>query len=70
MENWLFALLLKPIAAMAIAFAYYFTIIRFVSWLLRTYSHNRLVVFLCRERGRYVPTSAVAAEVSSVRLLR
>lgn len=53
METWLFALLFKPLAAMAFAVVYYFTVVKSVAWLLRTYPRNRFVVFLCRERGKY-----------------
>lgn len=52
MEPWAWALLLKPMAFVLLAVAYYFTVVKGVRALERLFPAGRLKDFLFRERGR------------------
>lgn len=51
MPNWAFALLLKPLIAMAMVALYYFGIIVPLRWAQRRLPDNAFWRFLFRERG-------------------
>lgn len=51
MDNWLWALLLKPLVFLAMAAAYYVFIYRGTQWLGRLFPDGKLKDFLFRERG-------------------
>lgn len=53
MDSWTLALLLKPLAVVALAALYYFTVYKGVKALERIFPSGRLKTFLFRERGRY-----------------
>lgn len=55
MDGWSWALLLKPIAGLALIFAYWLFIIRGLRWLYPRLPKNKLVDALFRERGNTPP---------------
>lgn len=64
MSEWIVALLLKSVAAVVIAFAYYVIVYRGSHFLGRFIKNPKLYDFLFRERGHSDPSRSAALRQS------